>query len=126
MTKPQLPSIDHGVKSPDHGGQFIYAAPAVIVQPINRLVLSATGGPGEIVVALWLLRSHPPLDERIRISPLFEDEQALAGCGETLRAVLALPEYIAHLGCHELTQEVTIGYSDTTKATGYLRIGAKA
>jgi len=86
----------------------------------GSMVLSATGGPGEIVVALWLLRSHPPLDERIRISPLFEDEQALAGCGETLRAVLALPEYIAHLGCHELTQEVTIGYSDTTKATGYL------
>ena len=35
-------SIDHGSKSPDHGGQFIYAAPSVIVQPIDRLLLSAT------------------------------------------------------------------------------------
>jgi phosphoenolpyruvate carboxylase len=86
----------------------------------GSMVLSGTRGPADIVIALWLLRSHPPLDERIRISPLFEDEQALAGCGETLRAVLALPEYIAHLGRHDLTQEVTIGYSDTTKATGYL------
>ncbi|HEX6492627.1 MAG TPA: phosphoenolpyruvate carboxylase, partial [Candidatus Dormibacteraeota bacterium] len=59
----------------------------------GSMVLSTTGGPAEIVVALWLLRSHPPLDERIRISPLFEEEQALAECGETLRAVLALPEY---------------------------------
>ncbi len=36
-------SIDHGVKSPDHGGQFIYAAPGVTVQPISRLFLTATG-----------------------------------------------------------------------------------
>ncbi len=92
-------------RNPDRGGS---------------LVLSGCQGPGEIVVALWLLRSHPPLAERIRISPLFEEEAALRSCGATLRAVLTLPEYAAHLACHQGTQEVTIGYSDTTKATGYL------
>ena len=86
----------------------------------GSIVLSGTRGPGEIVVALWLLRSHPPLDERIRISPLFEDEESLRSCGETLGAVLAMPVYLTHLGHHGMTQEVTIGYSDTTKATGYL------
>jgi phosphoenolpyruvate carboxylase len=86
----------------------------------GSLVLSGTRGPGEIVVALWLLRSHPPLAERIRISPLFEEEASLRSCGETLGAVLALPEYVEHLRHHGMTQEVTIGYSDTTKETGYL------
>jgi phosphoenolpyruvate carboxylase len=56
----------------------------------------------------------------VRISPLFEHEDALAGCGATLRAAFAVPAYASHLGCQEATQEVTLGYSDTTKATGYL------
>ncbi|HEX3606100.1 MAG TPA: phosphoenolpyruvate carboxylase [Candidatus Dormibacteraeota bacterium] len=86
----------------------------------GSLVLSGCQGPAEIVVALWLLRSHAPLAERIRISPLFEEEAALRSAGTTLGAVLALPEYRAHLAHHQGIQEVTIGYSDTTKATGYL------
>jgi phosphoenolpyruvate carboxylase len=91
-------------RSPDLGGAF---------------VLSGTEGAGEMVVALWLLRSYPPCAGRIRISPLFENEVALAGCGESLGAVLSVPEYRAHLGSTGL-QDVTLGYSDTTKATGYL------
>jgi phosphoenolpyruvate carboxylase len=90
--------------SPDLGGAF---------------VLSECIGPGEMMVALWLLRSYPPCAERIRISPLFENEASLTRCGETLRAAFALPEYRAHLGPARL-QDVTLGYSDTTKATGYL------
>jgi hypothetical protein len=34
---------DHGQLDKDHGGQFIYAAPAITVQPNNHLVLTATG-----------------------------------------------------------------------------------
>jgi phosphoenolpyruvate carboxylase len=90
--------------SPDLGGAF---------------VLSECSGPGEMMVALWLLRSYPPCAERIRISPLFENEASLSRCGETLNAALALPEYRAHLGPARL-QDLTLGYSDTTKATGYL------
>jgi phosphoenolpyruvate carboxylase len=86
----------------------------------GSLVMSGCRGPAEMVVALWLLRSHPPLDERIRISPLFEEEASLRDCGETLRSVFAIPGYMAHLGCHQGLQEVTVGYSDTTKASGYL------
>jgi phosphoenolpyruvate carboxylase len=90
--------------SPDLGGAF---------------VLSECADAGDMMVALWLLRSYPPCAERIRISPLFENEVSLARCGETLRAALSLPEYRAHLGPGRL-QDVTLGYSDTTKATGYL------
>jgi len=86
----------------------------------GSLVLSGCRGPAELMIALWLLRSHPPLDDRIRISPLFEDEAGLACCGRTLRAAFAVPEYRAHLATRDRLQEVTLGYSDTTKETGYL------
>jgi len=33
---------DHSITGPDHGGDFIYAVPAVTVQPINRLFLTAS------------------------------------------------------------------------------------
>ena len=93
------------LRSPDRGGS---------------LVVSGCRSAAEMMVALWLLRAYPPLDRRVRISPLFEDEEALAGCGEALRRALLVPEYAEHLGSHLGMQEVTLGYSDTTKATGYL------
>ena len=34
---------DHGSPSKDHGGEFVYAVPALTLQPLNHLVLTATG-----------------------------------------------------------------------------------
>lgn len=86
----------------------------------GSFILSRCSGPEEIVAALWLLRLHPPLDARIRVAPLFEDEAALKRCGATLAAVFGVPEYLRSLEAHGGVQEVTLGYSDTIKGSGYL------
>ena len=36
-------AVDHGITSPDHGGDFVYAVPGVTVLPNNHLVLTASG-----------------------------------------------------------------------------------
>ncbi len=86
----------------------------------GSLILSGTEDARDMAIALWLLDAHPPLSERVRISPLFEDERSLRRCGETLREAMAIPAYRDALCRHDNVQEITLGYSDTTKASGYL------
>jgi len=86
----------------------------------GSMILSAAHDARDMAVAHWLLESHPPLGDRVRVSPLFEDEEALAACGATLHAALSLPAYRDAVRRHGEVQEITLGYSDTTKASGYL------
>ncbi|MES4792578.1 MAG: hypothetical protein C4321_05945, partial [Chloroflexota bacterium] len=95
---------------------------AAIAMPDLRgsFVLSGCSGPLDSVAGLWLLRRHAPLDRRIRIAPLFEDADALTRCGAILAAAFDLPDYLRSLKAHGGVQEVTFGYSDTIKESGYL------
>lgn len=86
----------------------------------GSLVLSGTEDASDLVTALWLLEAHPPLVERIRISPILEHEASLVRAEEILGEALAVPAYRASLRWHGDVQEVTFGYSDTTKESGYL------
>ena len=54
------------------------------------------------------------------IVPLFETIEDLRGGADTLRAVLAVPEYRAVVDAHNGLQEVMLGYSDSNKDGGYL------
>ena len=86
----------------------------------GSLILSGTQSAQEMATALWVLEAHPPLAERIRISPIFEDEASLNRCDQTLTEMLTTPPYRRGLRHHGEVQEVTLGYSDTTKASGHL------
>lgn len=86
----------------------------------GSFVLSGSEDAREMVIAHWLLDAHPPLRERVRISPLFEDEESLHRCGATLAEAMRIPAYRDTLRRHGDVQEITLGYSDTTKASGYL------
>lgn len=54
------------------------------------------------------------------VVPLFETIEDLRGGAETLRAVLAVPEYRELVDAHGGLQEVMLGYSDSNKDGGYL------
>ena len=61
-------------------------------------------------------RGVPVLD----VVPLLESADALAGAAELLDALLADPAYRAHLREPRRCQEVMLGYSDSTKESGFL------
>jgi phosphoenolpyruvate carboxylase len=54
------------------------------------------------------------------VVPLFESEDALAGCGELLEALLTDERYRRHLAGRGNRQEVMLGYSDSNKESGFL------
>ncbi len=54
------------------------------------------------------------------VVPLLESSEALSGAGELLEALLADPAYRAHLRSRGSSQEVMLGYSDSSKESGFL------
>ena len=52
--------------------------------------------------------------------PLFESADALARAGPILDELLRDPGYRAHLATRGDRQEVMLGYSDSTKESGFL------
>jgi len=56
----------------------------------------------------------------LRLVPLFETGDALAGAAETLGRLLDVPAYRRALAAVDDTQEIMIGYSDSNKDVGYL------
>jgi phosphoenolpyruvate carboxylase len=62
-----------------------------------------------------------PVGPPMRVVPLFETLADLEHAGDTVRALLGIPWYRAHLGeVHGGRQEVMIGYSDSAKDAGRL------
>jgi phosphoenolpyruvate carboxylase len=52
------------------------------------------------------------------IAPLFESMDALEGCGEVMRTLLAIPVYQRHLRARGAQQVALIGYSESNKEAG--------
>ena len=69
------------------------------------------------VLAVELLQKESHLPSPLRVVPLFETMEALAGAGTTLAHLLALPWYRERCGGR---QEVMVGYSDSAKDGGRL------
>ncbi|MGH2941504.1 MAG: phosphoenolpyruvate carboxylase, partial [Solirubrobacteraceae bacterium] len=61
-------------------------------------------------------------EAQLRIVPLFESGEALAGSAETIRALLDEPVYRAAVDAVG-EQEVMVGYSDSNKDVGYVASG---
>ena len=70
--------------------------------------------PSDVLAVAWLQRLA---GADLRIVPLFEQVDALRGAADTMRGLLAIPEYRELI---DGRQEVMIGYSDSAKDGGRL------
>jgi len=83
-------------------------------ESLSAFVVSMAQAPSD-VLAVEALQSHSK--NRLRAVPLFERIDDLGRAADTLRTLLAIPEYRARIGGR---QEVMIGYSDSAKDGGRL------
>ncbi len=108
------------------------------VEACRRYVISFTTGPRDVANVLELARLaadpsvfggalQPPVladlpaaEPALDVVPLLETAEALAGAGPLLDALFTDPAYRAHLREHGNSQEVMLGYSDSSKESGFL------
>jgi phosphoenolpyruvate carboxylase len=83
-------------------------------ESLSAFVVSMAQAPSD-VLAVEALQAHSK--NRLRAVPLFERIDDLGRAADTLRTLLAIPEYRARIGGR---QEVMIGYSDSAKDGGRL------
>ena len=106
------------------------------VEACRRYVISFTTSPDDVAAVLELARlaaepepfgrpvpalaDLPPDLPVLDVVPLLESADALAGATELLDGLLADPAYRAHLRERGDAQEVMLGYSDSSKESGFL------
>ena len=106
------------------------------VEACRRYVISFTTSPQDVATVLDLARlaaepepfgvpapalaDLPPALPVLDVVPLLESAEALAGAGPLLDALLSDPAYRAHLRSRGDAQEVMLGYSDSSKESGFL------
>lgn len=106
------------------------------VDGCRRYVISFTTGPGNVADVLELARraaepqpfgrAVPALADLpaalpvLDVVPLLESAEALDGAGAFLDGLFADPGYRAHLRARGDAQEVMLGYSDSSKESGFL------
>lgn len=102
----------------------------------HRYVVSFTASPDDVTAVLELARlagdpgalgddaaglvDAPPASPALDVVPLLESAVALEGAGPLLEALLDDPAYRAHLASRGDVQEVMLGYSDSSKESGFL------
>ena len=102
----------------------------------RRYVISFTATPADVAAVLDLaeragdpatlavdgapLGDLPAATPRLDVVPLLETAEALGGAEAFLDALVGDPTYRAHLASRGWVQEVMIGYSDSSKESGYL------
>ncbi len=106
------------------------------VEACRRYVISFTTSPDDVRRVLDLARQAaeadpfgvpapalaelPAIVPVIDVVPLLESAEALEGAGPLLDALLADPAYREHLRSRGDAQEVMLGYSDSSKESGFL------
>lgn len=89
-------------------------AAAIHPESLGAYVISMAQSPSDVLAVEYLLARS---GARLRVVPLFEQVDDLAGAATTIAKLLAIPEYRARIGGR---QEVMIGYSDSAKDGGRL------
>lgn len=89
-------------------------AAAIHPESLGAYVISMAQSPSDVLAVEFLLARS---GARLRVVPLFEQVDDLGAAAETIRDLLAVPEYRARM---DGRQEVMIGYSDSAKDGGRL------
>ncbi len=94
---------------------------------LSAYIISGTTGPADLLEVLLLMKevglARPGgAGAVLRIVPLFESGDTLAGAAETMRTLLEMPVYRAAVDAVG-EQEVMVGYSDSNKDVGYVASG---
>ena len=95
---------------------------------ITAHVISMTHGVSDMLevllfckeAGLFRLKPDGSVESDLDVVPLFETIDDLHGCGDLMRQVLANESFRKHLESRGGTQEVMLGYSDSSKDGGYL------
>jgi phosphoenolpyruvate carboxylase len=92
---------------------------------VRSYVVSGTAGPCALLELLLLMKESGLAGvggeaAMLRLAPLFEAGDTLAGAGKTVARLLDVPVYRTALAAVGDKQEVMIGYSDSNKDVGYL------
>jgi phosphoenolpyruvate carboxylase len=95
---------------------------------IDAYVISGTEGPVDLLEVLLLMKEASltragGAEAQLRIVPLFEAGETLAGAAATMARLLDLAAYRTALAGVQDMQEVMIGYSDSNKDVGYVASG---
>ncbi len=85
----------------------------------HTYIVSMAAEPSDVLEVLALLH-WSGLDGRFDVVPLFETIEDLVRAPRVMTALFAHPAYQAHLERRSRSQEVMLGYSDSTKDGGYL------
>ncbi|OGO59230.1 MAG: hypothetical protein A2V85_02510, partial [Chloroflexi bacterium RBG_16_72_14] len=96
------------------------ASPADVIDVLELARAAATPAPFGAGVPAPMLADLPAALPSLDVVPLLESAEALAGAGALLEALLADPAYRAHLRDRGDVQEVMLGYSDSSKESGFL------
>jgi phosphoenolpyruvate carboxylase len=83
-------------------------------ESLGAYIVSMAQTPSDVLAVEFLQRMA---GARLRTVPLFEQVDSLRGAADTIRVLLALPDYRERIGGR---QEVMIGYSDSAKDGGRL------
>jgi phosphoenolpyruvate carboxylase len=94
---------------------------------IGSYIISGTRGPVDLLEVLLLMKEvglarAGGIDAQLRIVPLFESGETLAGAADTMRTLLDTPVYRTAVDSVGL-QEMMVGYSDSNKDVGYVASG---
>jgi phosphoenolpyruvate carboxylase len=87
---------------------------------LSRYIVSFTSSARDVTDVLELAADAGAGEVALDVVPLFESSAALTEAGSIVEAILADPRYRAHLRDRGDRQEVMLGYSDSTKESGYL------
>jgi phosphoenolpyruvate carboxylase len=92
---------------------------------VRSYVVSGTSEPSALLELLLLMKESGLAGvggeaAMLRLVPLFEAGDTLAGAAETMARLLDVPVYRRALAAVDDTQEIMIGYSDSNKDVGYL------
>jgi phosphoenolpyruvate carboxylase len=95
---------------------------------IQSYIISGAGDPADLLEVLLLMKESRLSraggeGAMLRIVPLFEAGETLAGATETMRTLFETPVYRAALRAVGDEQEIMLGYSDSNKDVGYVASG---
>jgi phosphoenolpyruvate carboxylase len=95
---------------------------------IQSYIISGAGDPSDLLEVLLLMKENRLSRAggeatMLRIVPLFEAGDTLAGATATMRTLLHTPVYRAALRAVGDEQEIMLGYSDSNKDVGYVASG---